>query len=72
MSSERASADAPTPGRTCPHCDRPFAFRMRERIDDGFGVTRYYRHHGPRGYVYFHEIVYEPTPAADANGAADR
>jgi len=60
VSSERAAATDTTPTRTCPCCDRPFAFRVPKRLDDGFGITRYYRHDGPGSYIYFHPIEYEP------------
>lgn len=57
------SATIPTRGRPrrCPCCGRTYAFRLKNRLDDGFGVGRYHRHHGPRAHVYFHEIVYWPS-----------
>lgn len=63
------SATMPTRGRPsrCPACGKVYAFRLRSRLDDAFGVGRYYRHHGPRSYVYFHEIIYTPTKGAGSH-----
>lgn len=67
------SATTPRRGkpRRCPHCGATYAFRVRSRQDDGFGVVRHYRHRGPRGWVYFHEIEYEPSVTTDADGVVD-
>lgn len=68
MSATRPTRSKPS---RCPHCGRTYQFRVRSRDDDGFGVVRHYRHRSDRGWVYFHEITYEPSPATDADGVVD-